>query len=127
MPRNLDKGARDRARAARKEPSAAEALMWKQLRGGRQGFKFSREHPIDIYRLDFFCPEAMLNVEMDGEQHDPTRDAKRDLVLADLGILTFRVPNREFFGLDHPAFVNFIDEIREICEARTGRPALRKP
>lgn len=101
--------------------------MWEQLRGGRQGFKFRREHPIDIYRLDFFFPEAMLNVEMDGEQHDSARDAKRDLVLAELGILTFRVPNREFFGLDQPEFVNFVDEIRSICEVRAGRPAFRKP
>ena len=101
--------------------------MWEQLRGGRQGFKFRREHPIDIYRLDFFCPEAMLNVEMDGEQHDAMRDAKRDSVLAELGILTFRVPNREFFGLDKPEYVDVVDQIRCICEERTGRSAFRNP
>src|ERR1700722_5798744 len=100
MPRNRTPVARDMARAARRDPSVAEDILWSWLRNSKLGFKFRREHPVSQYRLDFFCREAMLAVEMDGEQHDPVRDAARDSALAKLGILTHRVENRKFFGLD---------------------------
>ena len=85
--------------------------MWKSLRGSRIGFKFRREHEVGGYRLDFLCHEAMLAVEMDGEQHDPERDAARDAVLAGFGILVHRIPNRRFFMLDQDPYR---DELREV-------------
>lgn len=124
MPRNSDPHARDAARDARKNPSVAEKIMWSCLRSERTGFKFRREHPIDNFRVDLYCAEALLAVEFDGEQHVPEEDARRDARLAEFGILVLRFPNREFFGLE-PA-VEFRDEIAEIvrlCEERSGRKA----
>ena len=57
--------------------------MWSIVRDSKLGFKFKREHPIDRYRLDFYCHEAMLAVELDGEQHNPAKDVERDAILAD--------------------------------------------
>ncbi len=95
--------------------------MWGHLRSSKLGFKFKREQPIGRFRLDFYCREALLCVEMDGEQHDGARDAIRDKALAKLGILTYRVPNRRFFQMDEAPFKDDIREIQELCEQRAGR------
>ncbi len=118
MPRNKDELATKRAREARKQPSVAETLMWKILRGSSLGFKFRREHPVGPYRLDFFCREAMLAVEMDGEQHDSTKDALRDQYLAELGIHTHRISNRHFFGLDEAPYHDAVAQIMRLCVER---------
>ncbi|CAN5441061.1 hypothetical protein BH11ARM2_BH11ARM2_23370 [soil metagenome] len=115
--------ARDRAREARQNASVAEEIVWKALRNSRIGFKFRREHEVDRYRLDFYCREAMLAVEMDGEQHDPERDALRDEALAKLGLRTYRIPNRRFFMLDESPYKDEIGAIQRLCEERSGRKA----
>ncbi|RYG34371.1 DUF559 domain-containing protein [bacterium] len=123
MPRNRDVNAVETARASRKEPSVAEALMWKALRGNRFGFRFRREHPIGPYRVDLYCAEAKLAVELDGEQHEPHRDRQRDSYLESLGVFTLRIPNRRLFGLDDEPYRDEIAEIVTLCEKRAGRPA----
>ena len=47
------------------------------------------------YILDFYCPKALLAVEVDGGAHrlTPATDAKRDEVLKSIGIETLRVSN----------------------------------
>ena len=127
MPRpqpNRSASAIRRARRARQSPSVAEEIVWKFLRNGRLGFKFRREYPVLDYRLDFYCAEAKLAVEFDGEQHDPVRDAIRDSRLADLGIEVLRIPNRTFFMLDAGPPVDTFNVIRMKCEERTGRPGI---
>lgn len=122
--KNRTDPARNAARSARKDPCAVEAIAWKALRNNRLEFKFRREHPVLEYRLDFYCAEALLAVEFDGEQHDPHRDAIRDSRLAELGIEVMRIPNREFFMLDGKISPNYFDEIRRRCEQRTGRKGI---
>ena len=111
-----------RARKMRRTPSAAEAIAWELLRSNRTGFKFRRQHTFGPHIFDFFCFEALLALEFDGEQHDPLRDAKRDLLCAEQGVLTMRVPNRDFFLLDENVSFWLTDLVR-LCEARTGRAA----
>ncbi len=59
----------DFARDQRREGSKAEKTLWEHLRARRLGYKFRRQHPIGDFVLDFFCHEAKLAVEIDGEQH----------------------------------------------------------
>jgi len=118
---NREQRAIQRARQARKAPSVAEEIVWKFLRNGRLGFKFRREYPVLDYRLDFYCAEAKLGVEFDGEQHDPVRDAARDARLAELGIEVMRIPNREFFLLDREPPRDTFNLILKRCEERVGR------
>lgn len=77
MPRNASEVTAKIAQEARKSSSVAEAITWKLLRGRQTGFKFRREQPIGPYRIDFFCAEASLAVETDGEPHEPDRGAMR--------------------------------------------------
>ena len=61
----------DRARAARRQMTPPEVIVWQGVRGGRlDGLRFRRQHPIGLYVLDFYCAAARLAVEIDGMGHD---------------------------------------------------------
>jgi len=100
---DLDEGrpesAIDRARDLRRSMSPPEVVLWQALRDKRlRGLKFRRQHPVEPYTLDFFCPAASLAVEIDGAGHDDpkrmSRDAQRDEFLLAQGIRTVRIPAR---------------------------------
>jgi len=87
-----------RARQLRQDETWAEKIMWRWLRDRRfSDYKFRRQHPTGTYRLDFYCEEARLNVELDGSQHgfpDQRRhDLEREKFLQSLGIKTLRFWN----------------------------------
>jgi very-short-patch-repair endonuclease len=77
-----------------------EARLWTALRrGGLDGLKFRRQHPLGRCVLDFYCPSLRLAVEVDGYTHcideRPERDLARDRWLLSQGIRTFRIPAHE--------------------------------
>jgi len=83
------KSAKHHARSLRKQPTDAERLLWRRLRGEPLGVKFRRQHPYLDYVLDFVCVERKLVIEVDGGQHlESERDQRRD---RDLGTAGFRV------------------------------------
>jgi very-short-patch-repair endonuclease len=86
------------ARKQRKAPSLPEGLIWRELRGGRSGLKFRRQHPVGRYVLDFYCAAAKCGFEIDGIAHDmgarPRADAARDAFLAEQGIRVVRIAAR---------------------------------
>lgn len=60
------------ARRLRRDPTVGETRLWSWLRDRRlAGFKFRRQHPIGRYVVDFYCPQARLVVEIDGDGHSP--------------------------------------------------------
>ncbi|WP_448663593.1 endonuclease domain-containing protein [Sphingomonas sp. CJ20] len=77
------------ARRLRREMSLPEVLLWQRLRGGKAGAKFRRQHPVGPYVVDFYCREAALVIEIDGEVHGANtriaRDAHRDAFLRENG------------------------------------------
>lgn len=58
-----------KARYLRKEETKIEKILWRRLRGSKLGIKFRRQHPIDMYILDFYAPEIKLAIEIDGSVH----------------------------------------------------------
>ncbi|HEY0147736.1 MAG TPA: endonuclease domain-containing protein [Allosphingosinicella sp.] len=79
--------------------SPPEALLWQQLRQRPAGLKFRRQHPVDPYVVDFYCREASLVIEIDGDVHDRTetraRDHNRDEQLKQKGLAVLRIPADE--------------------------------
>ena len=68
-----------RARTLRRTMTLPELLLWEKLRGRRlNGLRFRRQHPTGPYILDFYCPQAMLGVEVDGLAHEGAEKAARD-------------------------------------------------
>jgi very-short-patch-repair endonuclease len=84
------------ARDLRQDATFPERLLWSRLRGRRFfGLKFRRQHPIDSFVLDFYCDEAKLAVEVDGETHvgRGQADDGRSALLSERGIQVVRVTN----------------------------------
>ena len=86
----------ERARKMRRALTPPEARLWTALRRGQVGgLKFRRQHPVGFFIIDFYCAEAKLAVEVDGQGHDHPdqmrHDAERTRWLADQGIRVVRV------------------------------------
>ena len=89
----------NRARTLRKQMSVSEKVLWNYLRKERIGFKFRKQATVLDFILDFYCAEAKVCIEVDGEQHEDQReyDAYRDASLQRAGILTIRIPSLNIF------------------------------
>lgn len=91
-------GGYEQSRLLRQRETWAEKLMWRWLRNRRfTAYKFRRQHPIGKYRLDFYCMEARLNIELDGSQHGFPDQRRHDQIRTDFlsahGIKTLRFWN----------------------------------
>jgi very-short-patch-repair endonuclease len=95
--RPTTKRIRDFAKKMRREPTDAEARMWKLLRDHRlANFKFRRQAPFRDFILDFVCFERRLVIEIDGSQHASSdRDAARDAALMAEGFRVARYWNND--------------------------------
>jgi len=90
----------------RKNTTLAEKILWKKLRD-RKLFqvKFRRQHPVDIFIVDFYCHEIKLVIEIDGEIHNSEEvkdyDSSRQYCLELLGLTLIRFINHEvIFDMD---------------------------
>jgi very-short-patch-repair endonuclease len=81
----------------RREPTDAEAKMWRLLRHRRLAlFKFRRQVPFQSYILDFVCFEKRIIIEIDGSQHASSeRDTAREAVLMAEGFRIARYWNND--------------------------------
>jgi very-short-patch-repair endonuclease len=94
--------AETKARAAelRKNMTTAEKVLWQQLRNRKfGGLKFRRQHPVDIFIIDFYCHERKLAIEVDGEIHNQVDqkewDENRSFELNEFGIQILRFSNED--------------------------------
>ena len=92
--------------------SQSEKMLWSKLRREQLGVLFHRQVPIGPYTMDFYCASCNLCIEVDGDQHDLIKDARRDAFLLDRGISTLRIPSIGLFG--NPE--NFESWIGVICQ-----------
>ena len=110
-----------RARELRGRMSLPERLLWGQLRRKQIGLRFRKQHPAGPYVLDFYCHEAKLCIEVDGQTHDFTavQDEQRDRWLASEGVRTVRIPARDVLE-NLEGVIQYI-----VAEARTPSVTLR--
>jgi ATP-dependent helicase HrpA/adenine-specific DNA-methyltransferase len=84
-----------RARDLRSQLTPEESLLWQRLRRRGIGAKFRRQVPIGHFIVDFYCAEARLIIEIDGEPHAEAALAETDaartawLVEQDYRVLRF--------------------------------------
>jgi very-short-patch-repair endonuclease len=64
----------------RRMMTLAELLLWKKL-SDRKIFntKFRKQHPINIFIVDFYCHEFKLVIEVDGDIHNDEIVSEYDL------------------------------------------------
>jgi very-short-patch-repair endonuclease len=88
------------AKELRKNPTKAEAELWKHIRASKLGAKFRRQSVIRGWIADFWCPKYGLVIELDGSFHDNRKeyDSFRDAIITGLGITILRFTNEEVFN-----------------------------
>jgi len=124
-------------RQLRSNLTPSEAMLWTYLQNSKlEGRKFRRQHSIDKYILDFYCPSEKLGIELDGEAHNTETqaeyDRERDLFLNTFGIKILRFENKTVFenldGLLKVVKDNFGWEDRQPpIRVSGGTPVVQEP
>jgi len=83
----------------KKNNTKAETLLWEELRNKKLGYKFRRQHIIDVFIADFVCIEKKLIIEVDGGYHNTQlqqeADELRTQILNEIGFKVIRFTNEE--------------------------------
>ncbi len=107
------------ARDHRHPLTPAEAKVWARVRNRGLGFKIRRQHPIWRFIADFYCAEAKLVIEIDGDSHaEPDQEAydnARTAWLEDRGYKVIRITNNDV----HKHLKDALKEIYITCQERT--------
>jgi very-short-patch-repair endonuclease len=87
----------------RKDETEAEKKLWSKLcKNQIMGLQFRRQHPINIFVADFYCPKIKLVIEVDGSIHDIYEYAEHDIgrseILNDFGITVIRFTNEQILN-----------------------------
>jgi len=86
------------ARMLRNRMTNSEKLLWEKLKGKQLlGLRFRRQHPIDFFIVDFYCHDARLVIEIDGEIHKDQAeyDDGREAEIERFNIKVIRFTNYE--------------------------------
>ncbi|WP_425618348.1 endonuclease domain-containing protein [Anatilimnocola sp. NA78] len=89
-----------RSREMRHQLNDAEAMVWNAVRDRKLGnFKFRRQYSLGNYIADFYCAEARVIVELDGETHvgKEEYDATREDWMTSQGICVMRFQNDDVY------------------------------
>ncbi len=89
-----------RAVDLRNNMTAPEKALWEILGKKKlMGVTFRRQHPIAKFIVDFYCHEALLVIEVDGDIHNSLavseRDEGREHELKKLGLDILRFSNND--------------------------------
>ena len=98
-----------KAKVLRRTMTKPEKLLWDKIRKKQLKNKyFRRQHPYGIYILDFFCFEANLAIEIDGDIHLSQKeyDNERTDYLNSSGLRVLRFKNKSLIR-PHIILTNF--------------------
>jgi very-short-patch-repair endonuclease len=111
------------ARLLRRNMTDAERKLWSSLRNNQLGVKFRRQVPFGVYVLDFYCPKAKLNVELDGSQHyteaGRQEDAERDRYLRERGVEILRFSNIEFLQNEYGVLQAIFEKVQDRAQPQS--------
>ena len=93
----------EKATLLRKNMTLAELILWKKLKDKKLfKVKFRRQHPVNIFIVDFYCHEIKLVIEIDGEIHldDAIKnyDSGRTAELEKFGLKVARFSNDQIIS-----------------------------
>jgi very-short-patch-repair endonuclease len=106
-----------KAKELRKTETEAEKLLWTRLHKNQMlGLQFRRQHPINIFIADFYCPKIKLVIEVDGSIHELPENIDYDIyrteILNDFGITVIRFSNDQIIeDID-----NILNEIENVSK-----------
>jgi len=105
----------EKAKWLRENMTEAEKKLWACLKNNQcKDLKFRRQHPINLYIVDFYCHKIGLVIEIDGEYHKREEQKVLDndrtelLKFQDLHIIRFT--NKEV--------INNLDNVMTVIKAK---------
>jgi very-short-patch-repair endonuclease len=84
-----------RARELRRNQTQEEEILWVAFRNRNFEHKVRRQKPIGNFIVDFYCHEAKLAIEIDGDHHREFDDDARDAQLNAVGVKVLRFTNAQ--------------------------------
>ena len=107
------------AKELRKNETEAEKMLWSKLNKNQIiGLQFRRQHPINIFIADFYCPKIKLVIEVDGSIHEifeyEEHDIGRSEMLNDFGITVIRFTNEKILNDLDGTIKQIESEIRKL-------------
>lgn len=85
------------AQQLRKTMTQAEEIIWNYLKKNYREYHFRRQHPADIYVVDFYSHHLKLVIEIDGMIHSEPdkiiKDKEREEKLKGFGLDILRLNN----------------------------------
>ena len=112
----------------RKNPTKAEAILWKHLKGRQlDDCKFRRQYVIGNVIVDFACIDKKLVVEVDGQYHDNKEavgyDKHRTKFIKDSGYEILRFSNEEVLWNTEAVVEKIFKALRPFDEFNGQYPA----
>jgi very-short-patch-repair endonuclease len=99
----------------------AEKRLWQEIKHSELGYKFRRQHGVNNFVLDFYCPKLKLAIELDGEVHNfygrKQRDYERDKKINRLGVYVIRIKNDEVYN----DIEKVLKKIKDLCDTMSGK------
>jgi len=97
MEKVFNKGSeKEKRRQLRSDMPPAEKKLWQHLRNKQLlGFRFRRQVSVGKYVVDFYCAEAKLVIEIDGDSHSGNEayDSARQHFIESFGVRFLRFTN----------------------------------
>lgn len=85
------------AQQLRKSMTRAEQIVWEYLKANYREYHFRRQHPLDVYVVDFYSHSLRLVIEIDGmihaEPENQKKDQEREEKLKGFGLRVLRLNN----------------------------------
>ena len=109
---------KDFRKELRENMTTAEAFLWSKLKARQfEGKRFTRQHSIENFIVDFYCASEKLIIELDGHVHfNPEAqeyDEARTRRLNELGFTVIRFENKMVFDLLPSVLAEIKEHFRE--------------
>ena len=100
----------------RQSLTPSEAYLWTKLKARQfHNTRFTKQHSIGYYIVDFYCAEHKLIIELDGEIHNLPEQAEKDKIrtkyLEQLGFTVLRFENKMVFDFLPSVFMAIKEHI----------------
>lgn len=107
---------KDGVKEQKKNQTKHEQMLWEEIKNKKLGFKFRRQHIIEVFVPDFVCLGKMLIIEVDGEIHEKQKehDKERDDYLKSLGYNILRFKNEDIEN----RLKKVLDNIKNVLNSR---------
>jgi ATP-dependent exoDNAse (exonuclease V) beta subunit len=121
----------EKAQEMRKNPTAAEKVLWSEIKSKSLGNKFRQQHLIDDFIVDFVCLSGKLVIEVDGDYHFTEEqiqiDNERTIILNELGYKVIRFTNNDVLTNIHKVLNKIQDELKIQQQFQNSNSSVSSP